>query len=93
MQKGEICPAAQARLDKIAGEIFDFVVEYKRAHDGMSPSLREIQERLGAPSHNVVYRCLRRLVADGRIVMHEKGAARGIIVVGGAWVFGGVGSV
>jgi SOS-response transcriptional repressor LexA len=66
--------------------VFWFVVGYKREHDGLSPSLREIKERFGYRSFSACRYVLARLERDGLISRsHKAGAARAIRVTGGAW--------
>jgi SOS-response transcriptional repressor LexA len=63
--------------------IFDFLVRYKQAHDGNSPSLREIADACHIVLSGAHYH-LTRLEMDGRI--HIEGQrSRTIEIVGGAW--------
>ena len=70
--------------------MFDFIVGFKRAHDGLSPTLREIGDGCGIPSVATVRNVLMGLVSRRLIVM-EGGIARGIRVRGGRWVAPGEG--
>lgn len=63
--------------------IYDYIVEYKRGHDGNSPSLREIGEACHLVI-SVVKSHLDRLERDGWINRISK-ESRGIEVVGGQW--------
>lgn len=62
-------------------QIFDFLVRYKREHDGLSPSLDELAEDTGLSRATVRYHLL-RLEADNRIRFV---ARRGIEITGGVW--------
>lgn len=72
--------------------IFDYIVEYKRANDGISPSYREISENaLGQKNVGVVVRnYLIKLENAGRIeILRVDGRAqsRGIKLVGGEYLY------
>lgn len=66
-------------------EVLRFVVDYKRGHDGNSPSVREIQEGLGWDSTSTVAAALRRLEQAGKVRLTGYPGTRGIEVVGGRW--------
>jgi SOS-response transcriptional repressor LexA len=63
--------------------IFDFLVRYKRAHDGNSPSLREIADACHIVLSGVHYH-LTHLEKEGRIRI-EGQRSRTIEIVGAAW--------
>lgn len=65
--------------------VLEFVVAYKTAHDGVSPTVREIGHEL-AMVHSAVFYHLRKLEERGlvRFIGIEK--SRGIMVTGGRWV-------
>lgn len=66
--------------------IFDYIVAYKSAHDGNSPTVRQITAQCGISSTSVTAYNLGRLAADGRIRIGDTwGATRSIEVVGGKW--------
>jgi hypothetical protein len=65
-------------------EIFDYVVKYKVANDGLSPSVREVVAEFGMSSTSVGMHYLKLLEKAGRIVRGK----RGVKVVGGAWTLG-----
>ena len=67
-------------------EIFAFIKRHKQAHDGNAPTLREIRDVCGLSSTSVVNYCLDNLEDAGLIRRPEKGASRGIEVVGGRWL-------
>jgi len=72
---------------KTRKKIFEFIVNYKCAHDGQSPTVREIADGLNIPSTSVVHFHLRKLEELGTIEI-TAGQSRGIRVPGGRWVYG-----
>lgn len=66
-------------------KIYDYIVAFKRKHDGNSPSIRQIGDHAGIDSTSVVNYHLDRLKRLGLI---ERGTRdfRMISVVGGAWL-------
>jgi SOS-response transcriptional repressor LexA len=60
-----------------------YIIDYKAAHDGLSPIIREIASECNIPSTSTVYRFLNVLESEGKIKLAERG--RGIMVVGGVW--------
>ena len=71
---------------------YEFVVGYKKIHDGNSPSFREIMEGCGISSLSVVLYYLNKLEDRGLIRRPEakigERFARKIEVVGGRWTKG-----
>lgn len=65
---------------KTAEEIFDCVVAYKRQHDGLTPSVRQIAERVTVSRSTVRYHLL-KLQGAGRLHLTR----RGIEIAGGEW--------
>lgn len=65
--------------------VFDYIVEYKSAHDGIAPSLDDIMQAVGISSKSVAMHHLHKLERNGRIRRPEYGANRHIEVVGGRW--------
>lgn len=65
--------------------VFDFIVAYKGANDGNSPSLREIMTACGIPSTSLMQFILDNLVDDDLIRIGP--GQRNITVVGGAWTY------
>lgn len=61
------------------------IIEYKTAHDGASPTLREIADYCDIASNSTVHRLLRELADGGRIRL-PAGTNRGIEVAGGRWM-------
>ena len=76
---------------KTTQAVLDFIIGYKSAHDGNSPSTRQIAAGLGGISQNTIFKRIESLVAMGRIRFPEgmAKAARCIEVVGGEWNYKG----
>ncbi len=72
-----------SRLDKT---IFEFIVSYKSANDGNSPSVREIAGRLATSTSMVDY-YLARLEQLGLLERRRDGSSRNIHIIGGAWTY------
>lgn len=69
-------------------EIYRFIVQHKRAHDGNSPSIREIMAACQINSSSVVKSHLDTLANQGLI---QRVKHRSVIeVIGGQWKFNGV---
>lgn len=66
-------------------KLYDAIVEYKRAHDGNSPTLRELMAPANYASVSAVSNALGRLEKQGLIKLIGKGKARRIEVVGARW--------
>ena len=64
--------------------IYNYILRFKRRHNGNSPSIREMADTFGL-STSVVSEHLSRLEAIGLIERSGKGTARMIEVVGGTW--------
>lgn len=77
------------RVSKTAEELVFFIVRFKRTHDGVGPSYREMGEFMGGYSISVISYWLHKLEAAGaiRLLRDERGKwmARGIKVAGGNW--------
>ena len=71
-------PCKEARLKRI----YQFIVEFKKQNDGLSPSMREIGQQLGVESTSLVSYYLKELEREGMIVLNPFNA-RGIRAVGG----------
>ena len=72
---------------------YEFILQYKREHDGNSPSIREIIDATGAGSTSVVSTRLRRLEREGLIRMPKDKGSRQIEVIGGEWRYAGQGAL
>lgn len=66
-------------------EMFDFIVSYKRKHDGNSPTIRILAKELGYSSTSLVFDRLSKLEDAGKIRVGG-GKARSIEVIGGEYV-------
>ena len=66
--------------------VYKFIVEHKVAHDGTSPSIREIGRECGIPSTSVVSYYLKVLEEDGKILLVGENAPRSIVVIGGKYI-------
>lgn len=64
-----------------AQRMYEFIVAYKRAHDGNSPSYPTLVQGLGYTTNSAVRLQLDRLVKQGRIAIID----HKIHVVGGKW--------
>lgn len=75
-------------LSERQADVLQFIIQYKRAHDGCSPSVREIMEGCYFSSTSAVFYQLERLENSGRIMrLAEPRLSRGIMVMGGEWKF------
>lgn len=68
--------------------ILAFVIQYKQANDGTSPTIREICEGCGISSVSMVTYHLQVLALAGRIQI-DFSTARNIRIPGGEWVYRG----
>lgn len=66
--------------------VFEFIIAFKKSHDGNSPTVREIAEGCGISSTSVVTYYLGRLEEEGRITRPDLGTACSIEVPGGRWM-------
>ncbi len=66
-------------------KIFDFIVRWKRNHDGNSPSLSQIMTHCKITSKSVVVYVLEKLEAQKKIIRVGPKYERRIQVVGGHW--------
>lgn len=70
------------------GEMYDAIVAYKRAHDGNSPSVRNLMAICNYNSTAAVMHALEALEAEG-LITRGYNISRHICVAGGAWTHGG----
>ena len=68
-------------------KIFDFIVRWKRNHDGNSPSLSQIMTNCHVSSKSVVIFLLEKLETQKKIIRIGPKYERRIHVVGGHWDF------
>lgn len=71
--------------EKRCMKILRYIIEHKLAHDGLSPTLREIGGEFGIGSTSLVSYYLDVLVRTGKIRYIGKNTARSIEVIGGQW--------
>jgi predicted ArsR family transcriptional regulator len=62
-------------------QIFQFIVDFKREHDGLSPKWQEIADAVLVSKTTVRYH-LQQLQIEGRVQLIKR---RGIAVEGGMW--------
>lgn len=79
-------PRGRARKCRFAVDhkLFNYIVAYKRAHDGNSPTLRQMMQGIGVNSTSVVHSHLRGLERAG-LIRRVKDCPRSIQVIGGRW--------
>ena len=77
--------SAPTEVPTTEDRVFDSIVDYKAAHDGNSPSNRNIMDACAISSTSVVNYHLRRLAAAGRIRL-DFSLARSIEVPGARWL-------
>lgn len=73
------------RDDPRLAAIYRYIVEYKLANNGNSPSVVEISNATGIPSRSLVAFYLKRLASFGMIHVGGKGGHRSITVPGYEW--------
>lgn len=74
-------------LDETAnGRVWDFILSYKRRHDGCAPTLRDIMQGTGIKTTSHASFCLDALAHNNLITRQGKGNSRVIQVVGGCWL-------
>ncbi len=78
------------RLTPTAGRVLEYIIRYKTANDGNSPTWRDIARAVGISSTSCVDYHIRRLECLGLII--RPGSTRGISVVGGQWTMKGNGN-
>jgi SOS-response transcriptional repressor LexA len=66
------------------GMVLNYIVEYKRWHDGNAPTIREIMAGCKIASTSNVYYILKEMESQGMIKL---GARSAIQVVGGQWTY------
>lgn len=69
------------QADERTKRVYEFIIQHKKANDGISPTLHQIKDACGITSVSVVTFYLKRLQRDGLI----KRIDRRIHVVGGRW--------
>jgi SOS-response transcriptional repressor LexA len=83
-------PTSPATIREKHYKVYDFIVSYKRRHDGNSPTFREIMEGCGISSTSMVVFYLNKLELRRLIRRPEPEIgnwyASKIEVVGGCWM-------
>lgn len=64
--------------------ILDYIIAYKQANDGNSPTVREIAMAFAASTSVIGYH-LRRMRLSGEIYTTSYGMSRNLCVTGGRW--------
>lgn len=64
--------------------IMQFIIDYKRDHNGAPPTYQEIADELGICSKKNAYNLVQRLVIKGRLALDDK---RRIVVPDGEFVY------
>ena len=64
--------------------VYRYIVDYKRAHDGNSPTMRELARHFGL-STSIVKHILETLAAEGLLRKSADNVSRAYEVVGGSW--------
>jgi len=71
----------EKRVKERRKKMMEYIKFYKRTHDGIPPTVREMQNEVGASSTSMVADDLRALEKEKKISTH-----RGMVmVVGGKW--------
>lgn len=63
-------------------EVYQFIKNFKCAHDGHSPTYREICDHMNWKYESIAYECVKRLVSDGKLVLDSR---HRIMLVGGKY--------
>lgn len=66
-------------------KVFDFIVSYKQAHDGLAPSYTEIMAACEIKSRAHVHFVLNALHDDG--IINKGDGYRNLSVPGGRWIY------
>lgn len=74
-----------ARLSANDAKVLAFIVDFKRQHDGLAPTMSEIADACNFSTNSLVSFYLTRLEGQ-RLIRRHEGRAGGIEVVGGRWV-------
>lgn len=77
-----LCTNGEAR--ETTEKVYRYIIDYKQAHDGLSPTVREIADACDISSTSVVNYNLDKLEAAGKI--RRAYGLSGIQVAGGRWL-------
>jgi len=78
--------AAQCRQGRL-NEVLNYIIGFKRNHDGCSPSIRQIVASTVYSSTSSVHYALERLEKQKKITLTHTGESRQIMVIGGKWIY------
>jgi SOS-response transcriptional repressor LexA len=70
-------------MTELSGAILKYILDYKKDHDGNSPSYEQMSQHVGGASKSVIHYNLKKLEEFGYIRL--LGGSRGIVVRGGEW--------
>lgn len=70
----------------LVDKAYIYIVQYKMANRGVSPSINQISAELGVNSSSMIHKILRILESNKRIIIHKAPISRGIVVVGALWI-------
>jgi len=70
-------------------KILQYIIDYKRTHDGNSPTVREIMDANGVSSSSAMHYILLEMEDSGMIRFGSAFESRSIQVVGGQWTYNG----
>lgn len=70
-------------------KILKFIIDYKRSHDGNSPTVREIMDGNGVRSSSAMHYILQEMEDEGVIRFGSAFESRSIQVIGGQWTWHG----
>lgn len=65
--------------------VFIYILDFKMAHDGGSPTIEEVQKEFKIASKSTANNCLKRLEDQGLIRLGRHKRSRLISVIGGEW--------
>ena len=74
-----------AELPYRSEQLYEYLCDYKRTHNGNSPTFRQIGAAIGVDSTSLITYYLDRLEQVGKIRRPERKAS-GIEVIGGRWI-------
>lgn len=72
-------------IDARRDALYQFIVQYKQAHGGATPRVRDMSAAVGFPT-SIVHGYLMRMVRDGQITIVGEGKSRHIGIPGERWI-------
>lgn len=67
-------------------DTFRYIVEYANEHNGVVPSIRQIESGTGSSSTSVVYRRIIQMVLLGLLKSETHGSNTAYSIVGSSWI-------